>query len=382
MSVWLGTLLLLVFVVIELLAIRFVLKEEIPWREVVVNLNSGHILMWIGRGIEILAYHLVLSYASFGWVGEWPGWLQWVFGVFAWDFCFYWLHRLHHKIPLFWGVHEVHHQGEHFSLSLGIRNSWYSSITSIPFFMGLAIVGMPLEIFITVGSVHYFIQFYNHNRLVNKSGWLEHIFVTPSHHRVHHGTNPEYRDKNCGGTFVFWDKLFGTFQAERDDIQIEYGIRRKVETDNPFWVNTLPFLKLYAKRMADKAHQPSKAAKKLPKGRWVGLGGVLLFGLLLVYIRNEFVWEQGQLISLFALVFVATLANGGLADGHAWGWWLWVVVATLGIPLFYFIGVPNDLWFGALSLLTGIHGLVTLFLWFRTHYTYPPEIPMPSSEVV
>ena len=362
MGIFLGTVLLLVFVLVELIIIRYHLKEPIPWREVVVNLNSGHILMWIGRGIEIVAYHFVLTYFSFGWVAAWPVWLQWIFAVFAWDFCFYWLHRLHHKFPFLWGVHEVHHQGEHFSLSLGIRNSWYSSITSIPFFIPLAILGMPLEQFIVVGSVHYFIQFYNHNRIINKSGWLEYIMITPSHHRVHHGTNPEYRDKNCGGTFVFWDKLFGTFQAEMEEVPVEFGLHKPVASENPFWVNTLPFLKLYFKKLAkraDRIRPPRWPIADL----WVGLGGILMFCLLLAYILWEHTWSGTPKVVLFALVFFGTFANGGLAEGRRWGWISWILTTLVLTPWFFFAFVPDHLLFGIVTVLGAVHGFLVLGQW-------------------
>jgi len=143
MNLALGTGLMLLMVIIELLILKFYKKEEIPWKDVVFNLNSGHILMWILRGAELAVFYFFLHNYSLNLFTSWSFIPIWVFTFVAWDFCFYWLHRLHHKVKLFWMVHVVHHEGEEFNLSLGIRNSWYSSVTSIPFFIILAILGVP-----------------------------------------------------------------------------------------------------------------------------------------------------------------------------------------------------------------------------------------------
>ncbi|WP_416864908.1 MAG: sterol desaturase family protein [Imperialibacter sp.] len=353
-----GTGLLFLLVLMELAAIRYFLQEKIPWKEIVMNLNSGHILLWIFRGLEVLAFHWLLTHFSFGWVAQWPVALQWVFAFVAWDFCFYWLHRLHHAVGFLWAVHVVHHEGEHFSLSLGIRNSWYSSLTSFPFFAGLAILGLPLEIFIVVSSVHYFIQFYNHNRIVKKSGWLEHIMITPSHHRVHHGKNPEYINKNCGGTFVIWDKLFGTFQAERDDIDIAFGTNDPVRSENPFWANNIPFLKwLHLPLPQLRKHE---AQKSFFSDTFVGFGGLLLFCLLLFYIYKEPSWTGTPKLILFSIIFLGTIANGGLAENKLWGAVLWVACTNVFIVLFLLMLSINEPILTGLTIIIGLHGLETL----------------------
>lgn len=332
METALGIALLYVMIIIEFLIIHFSMKEPLPWKEMVLNLNSGHVLMWVGRGIEVLCYSYVLNHFTLGWISHWPKAIQWIFVFVAWDFCFYWLHRLHHSIPLLWNIHVVHHQGEHFSLSLGIRNSWYSSLTSIPFFIPLAILGASLEQFVIVGSIHYFIQFYNHNHLVKKSGWLEHIMVTPAHHKVHHGRNPEYLDKNCSGAFIIWDKLFGTFQTELKDVPIKLGIDKPVKSKNPFWINTVPFLRFL------KMKEPSFKAEKLPvymlSDFIIGVGGLLLFGWLLFYISVEKSWDTLQLSCLFVIIFFSTISICGLAEGRIWGMISWILFFCFGLSVF------------------------------------------------
>jgi anti-sigma regulatory factor (Ser/Thr protein kinase) len=171
-----------------------------------------------------------------------------LFAILAWDFGFYWLHRLHHNLRPLWAVHVVHHQGEHFNLSLGVRNSWYSSLTAIPFFLVLAIIGVPLSVFLVVSVAHYSVQFLNHNALTPKLGWLEKVFVTPSHHRVHHYKERRFADSNYGGTFIFWDKLFGTFCRITPPQGIGYGVKGEPPSSNPLRESNLPFLRMVGAR--------------------------------------------------------------------------------------------------------------------------------------
>lgn len=137
---FLGTCLLLLLISVELIFFKLE-NKEIPWREIATNLNTGQIVLWIFRSLEIIAFVFIYRHMSFDLVGNLPIWLIWLSGFILWDFCFYWLHRLHHKYKIFWLIHQVHHQGEYFNLSLGVRNSWYSSLTSIPFFLPMALIG-------------------------------------------------------------------------------------------------------------------------------------------------------------------------------------------------------------------------------------------------
>ncbi|MEQ8473229.1 MAG: sterol desaturase family protein [Marinoscillum sp.] len=338
MSLVIANALLLILVLVELMVIAFHKKEAIPWREVIFNLNSGHILMWIFRGLEVAIFHMISTQFGFGIVDNWNYLAIWVFTFFAWDFCFYWLHRIHHQLRFLWAVHVVHHEGEHYGLSLGIRNSWYSSLTSIPFFIVLALMSVPVEIFLTTSSIHYFIQFYNHNNIVRKSGFLEKILITPSHHRVHHGLNDEYVDRNFGGTFVFWDKLFGTFQEEMEAVPVQFGTRDNSRSTDIIKANNLPFIKLFRKFKPD-TPTPAFSLNQY----FIAVGGVLLFLLLLYYIFQENTWDIEMKAQLFVLVFMGTIANGGLSEGRNWGVILWsILFITLG-PLFIYFNELNDL---------------------------------------
>lgn len=361
MSLFLASCLLFGLVLVELVLIRYTMDEQVPWLEIINNLNSGHILFWVCRGFELMAFKWVLEHLSIGWVGEWPVVLQWIFTIFAWDFCFYVLHFTHHKVPFLWSFHSVHHEGEHYSLSLGIRNAWFSSLTQFPFFVVLAILGIPMGVYLVVSSAHFFIQFWNHNRVLkDKKSWLDHVLVTPAVHHVHHAKNPEYMDKNCGGTFAIWDKLFGTYQAELPDVPIQLGIHEHVKAENPFWVNSIPILK-WLKMPALIGVFERKSVLRLNEF-FVAMGGFLLFGLLLFYVKMEPEWPGWRLSVLFALVFFGTIANGGLGEGKAWATWLWVVLTTVGSGVVVAVLNLKELWHLALFFGFAMHGIVTLGL--------------------
>ncbi len=284
----LSFLLMLGVILLEMAHLRYVRGGVIPWKEVIFNLNSGHLLMWLLRGVEVLLFTWTYRHFNLHAVDGWPGWALWIFAFVAWDFSFYWMHRLHHKLPLLWQVHVVHHQGEHFNLSLGVRNSWYSSLTSFPFVAGLAVAGVPPEVFVVVSSLHYTVQFYNHNGIVQRSGWLEHLFITPSHHRVHHGTHPLYVDRNFGGTLLLWDQLFGSFQPERADIPMRYGVvGERCGSDNPLWANNQVLHRAWRRRFNVEA---GVQERPVPQA-FVGLGGVLLFLLVIHFVNHQAAWS-------------------------------------------------------------------------------------------
>ena len=154
------------------------------------------------------------------------------------DFASYWSHRFNHEINVMWNRHIIHHSSEEFNLSCALRQS-ISGIVGVYFFLyiPLAVIGIPGNIIAIVAPLHLFAQFWYHTRLIDRMGPLEHIIVTPSHHRVHHAINPEYIDKNYAAIFIIWDKMFGTFQEEDVDVPPVYGVKKPVLTWNPFLIN-------------------------------------------------------------------------------------------------------------------------------------------------
>jgi sterol desaturase/sphingolipid hydroxylase (fatty acid hydroxylase superfamily) len=154
------------------------------------------------------------------------------------DFSGYWVHRIAHEYNLFWNNHIVHHSSEEFNLACALRQSISVFFRIFTFFLlPAAILGVPQEVIAIVGPLHLFAQFWYHTRHIGKMGFLEKIIVTPSHHRVHHAINSIYLDKNYSQIFIFWDKLFGTYQEELNDVPPIYGITRPVQTWNPIKIN-------------------------------------------------------------------------------------------------------------------------------------------------
>tara|TARA_B110000444_G_scaffold253046_1_gene283253 strand:- start:1386 stop:2645 length:1260 start_codon:yes stop_codon:yes gene_type:complete len=171
-------------------------------------------------------------------------WL-WFIAFICIDFAQYWIHRLKHKINIFWNIHVIHHSSEEFNLACALRQSISNLIgfTAV-FLIPAAIIGVPYEIISILTPLHLFGQFWYHTRHIGKLGFLEYIIVTPSQHRVHHAINPEYIDKNLSSIFCIWDRIFGTFQEELDDVKPVYGVLKPVQTWNPFWINFQHFWRL------------------------------------------------------------------------------------------------------------------------------------------
>ena len=152
--------------------------------------------------------------------------------VLAEDLCMYWTHRLSHEIRVFWCAHHNHHSSEHYNLSTALRQSWTEQLFKPVLYMALPLLGFPVELIILQMALNLMYQYWVHTELIGTLGWFGWVFNTPSHHRVHHGRNVAYLDKNYGGIFILWDRLFGTFQAETEPV--DYGVKSPVGSDNPF----------------------------------------------------------------------------------------------------------------------------------------------------
>ncbi|CAN5281724.1 sterol desaturase family protein [soil metagenome] len=193
------------------------------------------------------------------------------------DFFYYWFHRLAHEISVLWGSHVVHHQSEEYNLTVALRQAWLQSAFSWVFYLPLAILGFEPVMFLTVGSFQTLYQFWIHTKAINKMPrWFEYVFNTPSHHRVHHGVNPKYIDRNHGGTLIIFDRMFGTFQDEEEEVV--YGITSQTKSWNPLWVNFNYWGDLF--KEVGRAHNVKDAIKMLVlKPGWKPdyLGGVQPF---------------------------------------------------------------------------------------------------------
>lgn len=191
----------------------------------IVQQVTGVLLKLLNIGVYIWIYE---NYRIASIPNTWYTWILLLIGV---DFFYYWFHRLSHEISVLWGTHVVHHQSEEYNLSVALRQSATQVFGSFWFYLPLAFFGFDPLSFIVISQIQTLYQFWIHTRLIGKlSSWFEFVFNTPSHHRVHHGINPKYIDKNHGGTFIIFDRIFGTFQKEEEEVH--YGITSQLKSWN------------------------------------------------------------------------------------------------------------------------------------------------------
>ncbi|MEG3635638.1 sterol desaturase family protein [Micromonospora palythoicola] len=230
----------LLLITVEALSYRFApddAERGYEARDTATSLTMGAGSQVIGVPWKLLTIGLYAAAYTISPVRLSPGdWWVWVLLFFADDFAYYWFHRAHHEVRLLWAGHVVHHSSVFFNFSTALRQSW-TPMTSLPFWLGLALLGIPPWMIFLQQSISLLYQFFLHTERINLLPRpIELLFNTPSHHRVHHGSNAEYLDRNYGGILIVWDRLFGTFQAEGDAVR--YGLTKNIGTYNPLRVAT------------------------------------------------------------------------------------------------------------------------------------------------
>lgn len=229
----------IVLVLIEL-AYGFYKKEvHLNLFDTISSLSSGisnSIKDSLGLVIMIISYPFLYKYLALQSLTPSIG--VYLIAFICIDFSEYWVHRISHKVNIFWNRHVIHHSSEEFNLPCALRQP-VSNIFGIfaIFLIPAALIGVPVEVIALVAPLHLFMQFWYHTRYIGKLSWLEYIIVTPSQHRVHHAINPEYIDKNLAAIFCIWDRIFGTFQEEMDHVPPVYGTLQASNTWNPFLIN-------------------------------------------------------------------------------------------------------------------------------------------------
>jgi sterol desaturase/sphingolipid hydroxylase (fatty acid hydroxylase superfamily) len=188
------------------------------------SLVAGAAWKLVAGGLYVTAYqHRVLDLGD----GPWA----FVAAMLAVDFAYYWFHRLHHEVRVLWASHVPHHSSQHYNLSTALRQSW-TPFTGLPFYLPLAFIFSPAQI-ATAYGINLLYQFWIHTELIDRLGPLEWVFNTPSHHRVHHGANVEYLDRNYAGILILWDRWFGSFEPEREPVR--YGLTKNIGSFNPVY---------------------------------------------------------------------------------------------------------------------------------------------------
>ena len=202
---------------------------------IILGLISRYIFL-LGLGIQGAAFAYVAQYYNLKLFSPSSLWV-WIFAFFLYDFCYYWMHRLHHEVKVLWATHVVHHHGEEFNLSTALRQTSTGFLWKWIFYLPIFIVGIPPEVFVTVAGINLVYQFWVHTEHIPKLGWYEYVFVSPSNHRIHHAQNKHYVDANYGGVFILWDRIFGTYKEEMEELKPIYGTAKPLRSWNPFKAN-------------------------------------------------------------------------------------------------------------------------------------------------
>ena len=214
-------------------------KSNYRLNDTFTSISLGLISRYIpllGLGMQGAAFAYVAQYYNLKLFSPSSLWV-WVFAFFLYDFCYYWMHRLHHEVKVLWATHVVHHHGEEFNLSTALRQTSTGFLWKWIFYLPIFIVGIPPEVFVTVAGVNLVYQFWVHTEHIPKLGWYEYVFVSPSNHRIHHAQNKHYVDANYGGVFILWDRIFGTYKEEMEELKPIYGTAKPLRSWNPFKAN-------------------------------------------------------------------------------------------------------------------------------------------------
>lgn len=329
----------------------------------------------LGLSVAIISYQWLLDHFALTHIKL--SWLTYVVAFIVLDFAGYIVHLIDHKVNFFWNSHIIHHSSEEFNLACALRQSVSVFVRLfVIFLLPAAILGVPAEVIAIVAPLHLFAQFWYHTRHIGKMGFLEKIIVTPSHHRVHHAINKEYLDKNLGQIFIFWDKLFGTFQQELKDVPPVYGITRPVQTWNPIKINfqhlgLLITDALRTKSVKDKLRiwfmptgwRPADVEKKYPLYKiddvydfkkyataeskplliWIWIQLIVLLLLVSYLFANIALIGMPGIFLYGAFIFLYVYAFTELMDGNKFAL-LWEIIKSISaISLLFFMGD----WFGS-----------------------------------
>ena len=306
-----------------------------------------------------------------------PVWLAVVIAFIVEDFSGYWMHRFNHRVNILWNRHIIHHSSEEFNLSCALRQSISNTLRFAAIFMiPAALLGVPASIFAILGPLHLFMQFWYHTQLIGKLGLLEYVLVTPSHHRVHHAINPEYIDKNYSQIFIFWDKLFGTFQPELKNRQPIYGTLRPAQTWNPIIINFKHLWQLiqdawHAERFSDKliiwfmptGWRPAGVAEKYPikviynpkeQKKYNTTNSQILIGwvwiqltltvIMILHLFNTMSYLDTPMVCLYSgFLMIQVFAYTSILDGKKYALISEYVKLGLGLGILFYLDFS---WFG------------------------------------
>jgi alkylglycerol monooxygenase len=342
-----------ILMAVEWAIARYIERDVYRLNDSINDLHCGILQQVLGVFSKVVEFSFYVAIFEAWRRFEIPGapW-AWVVCFLLVDHQYYWFHRVSHEINLPWGAHIVHHSSEEFNLAVALRQGSFQQFFSFVFYLPLAWLGFPPLMFLACSSFNTLYQFWIHTRLIKRLGPIEWVFNTPSHHRVHHGCDDKYLDKNYAGTLIVWDRLYGSFQEEEEEPT--YGVTRPLASWNPVWANFHYYADLLAmSRMAPnwserlkvwvkgpswkpawKPDGPGRAPERSPllhgpEGRYdarapQGLTGYLVtqfLGLIAVTVvllfgQEHFSWPAKLALALF-IAWTATNV-GALFEARRW----------------------------------------------------------------
>lgn len=392
-------------VLIEILYGRYVKDQKHNLMDTVSSLSSGLtnvVKDSLGLVVILVSYPFLLDHLAL--IEIKATWLVWVVAFIALDFAGYWNHRLSHRINFFWNQHVIHHSSEEFNLACALRQPisnllGYYALLLIP----AALLGVPNTVIAILAPIHLFAQFWYHTQHIGKMGILEYVIVTPSQHRVHHAINPEYIDKNLGQIFCIWDRMFGTFQEELDEVPPQYGVLKPANTWNPIIINFQHLWRLMQDAWRTKSYwdkiriwfmptgwRPEDVKKKYPISiiqnvynfskyqpevtstlKTYALFQLIVTTFLMLFMFYSYSEIGFDGLLLFgAFIFVGIYGYTTLMDRKKYAIWIEVVRGLGGLVFIY---ITND-WFGMNnyfsigSYLIALYFLITIF--GAVYFTY------------
>lgn len=394
---------------LELIAHRYQSIKSYRLNDAITNINCGVTSQVSGAFLKVftIGFYTFL-YSQFRLTTIENSAFTWIVAFVAYDFFYYWAHRMSHEVNLFWGGHSVHHQSEEYNLSVALRQSSTQTIWTFIFYSPMAIAGFDPLILLSVSGFNLLYQFWIHTEAIDKlPKWFEAVFNTPSHHRVHHARNPKYIDKNHGGTFIVWDRLFGTFKAEEE--RPTYGITKNLNSWNPVWANVSHYADMWKDiqsipKLGDKFryvfHKPGwlpeymggyRAPYDIDKDSYkkfdlsaakavntyvfvqyiVLLAGTALFLFNLESFENNLL--QKSVLAL--IIIVSTVSFGAMFESRKWAFVLEVTRLVLTpVSLFYFIPGLQTQSLPLMAILVYAVGSLTWTVWLRKSIIKPVSL--------
>jgi len=228
--------LVLLLLLAEILYSHFSGKKLYSFQDTIANLGTGIGNQCVNLAVAYFVFKFYGFLYQFAPYKFEVVWYNFILLLVLQDFVFYWFHRVGHSINIFWAAHMPHHSSEEMNLSVGLRASFTQRIFQFAFFDWVfPLMGFSPEMVYSVAAVHLLLAYWHHTKAINKMGWIGKVFVVPSHHRVHHGVNTQYLDKNFSEVFIFWDKLFGTYAPEEEPVC--YGVTKPPQSWDPILIN-------------------------------------------------------------------------------------------------------------------------------------------------